>query len=230
MKKFSLICLGSFALFCIGCKSNTSSPSPKDAEVQVLLKNGHEYVDLGLPSGTKWATCNLGATVPEAAGLEYAWGETKNRYEFSEESYRFYDERLYNFEYAYSKYQVDSYNDSFKPDQIMVLSLNDDAARSEWGYPWRIPTKADFYELMNACKWTWRDGDNPGYEVIGANGNNIFLPAISGNHNGYPYFTYFWTSELEDNLTAFTLYLEKGKNTISSVGRIWGLPIRAVFK
>lgn len=236
MKRFTLICLGVLMLFSAGCKSNSSSSasstasSPKVNEEQVLSKNGHEYVDLGLPSGTKWATCNLGSTIPEAAGLDYAWGETKNRYEFEEESYRFHDDKLYDLEYAYSKYQVSSYSGSFKPDKIMVLSPNDDAARSEWGAPWRMPTKADFYELMNACKWTWRDDDNPGYEVTGTNGKSLFFPAIYGNHNGYPYFSNFWTSELCDNMTAYTLYIEKGMKKISTVGRIWGVPIRPVFK
>ena len=118
--------------------------------------NGHDWVDLGLPSGTKWATCNVGASQPHQYGNYYAWGETTTKSSYTEENSRTLD-----------------------------LSMNDisgnanyDAARANWGSTWRMPTEAEMYELRNNCTWTWKtqSGIN-GYKVTGQNGKSIFLPA-----------------------------------------------------
>lgn len=118
--------------------------------------NGHEYVDLGLPSGLLWATCNVGATAPEAYGNYYAWGDiiTKSNYTSSN----------------YSTYNV----------QITDISGNAqyDAATANWGGDWRMPTKDEVNELRNNCTWTWTTQNSVnGYNVEGPNGNSIFLPA-----------------------------------------------------
>ena len=122
------------------------------------IKDGHEYVDLGLPSGLKWATCNIGAIAPEASGDYFAWGEIKTKKSFSESGSLTYGKKKYSIEIAGNS-------------QL-------DAACANWGGSWRMPTKYECQELIDKCKWKWVtvNGVN-GYKVTGPNGNNIFLPA-----------------------------------------------------
>ena len=116
--------------------------------------NGHEYVDLGLPSGLKWATCNVGAIKPEEYGDYFAWGEIKPK----------------------QRYDDDNYTYKSNPE---TLPLSADAANVNWGGKWRMPTKAEQDELRNYCTWEWTTlNGEKGYKVISKkNGNSIFLPA-----------------------------------------------------
>ena len=117
--------------------------------------NGHDYVDLGL--SVKWATCNIGADSPEGYGDYYAWGETSTKNTYTEKN---------SVTYKKKKYGDISGNPSC------------DVARAKWGGSWRMPTKAEFEELLNKCTWTWTtQGGHNGYKVTGSNGNSIFLPA-----------------------------------------------------
>ena len=118
--------------------------------------NGHDYVDLGLPSGLKWATCNVGASRPEDYGNYYAWGEIQTKSEYTEENSLTYGKDIGNIS-GNSRYDV---------------------ARAQWGSSWRLPTFVEIKELKDKCKWEWITiGSNKGYRVTGPNGNSIFLPA-----------------------------------------------------
>ena len=121
-----------------------------DLKIENQLQSDHECVDLGLSSGVKWAICNIGANKPEEYGDYIAWGETKAKSE-------------------YPKY---------KTKMFPISNTSRDAATVQWGDLWRMPTKRDFKELLEMCKWEWVkiNGTN-GYKVIGPNGNSIFLPA-----------------------------------------------------
>ena len=143
----------------------------------------HEYVDLGLTSGTLWATCNVGATRPQDVGLFFAWGDTEGHgsdisdgYYFSWENYKWgevIDDDTY-----FTKYCTDSSRgkDGFT-DGKYELDLEDDAAYKNWGSEWRTPSKEEFDELKTECTWTpMTIGEVKGYEVEGPNGNTIFLP------------------------------------------------------
>ena len=154
-------------------------------------------VDLGLPSGLKWATCNVGATQPEDYGDYFAWGETETYYEkgsaqsktpewkygkaagYLWDSYKF---ELGTDNYGpFSKYVISS---SFGTvDNKTVLDPEDDVAHVKLGGAWRMPTDAEWGELIDNCTWVWttQKGVN-GRLVTGPNGNSIFLPA-SGNRN-----------------------------------------------
>ena len=141
--------------------------------------NGHEYVDLGLPSGLKWATCNVGANKPEECGYYYAWGETKTKEVYDTETSLTDGKKLGDFS------GVERY----------------DAARANWGGSWRMPTKSEFEELVNNCTWTFISiGGNSGHIVEGPNGNSIFLPAAgylegqskAKNHKGKE--GHYWSS------------------------------------
>ncbi|MBP5713472.1 MAG: leucine-rich repeat domain-containing protein [Prevotella sp.] len=140
--------------------------------------NGHEYIDLGLPSGNLWATCNVGANSKEESGYYFAFGETepKELYLWS------------NYKYANgSKTTITKYcssSDYGTVDNKTKLDNEDDAAFVNWGSAWHTPTREEGEELVNSCSWTWMqvNGRN-GYKVTGPNGNSIFLPA-----SGYMYY------------------------------------------
>jgi len=123
-------------------------------------------VDLGLPSGTKWASCNVGASSPEDYGDYFAWGETSPK-----DSYTTDNSTTYGVSYSdlQSKGIIDSDGN---------LTAAYDAATVNWGKGWRMPTKTQIEELVNNCTWTWtsQNGVN-GKLVTGPNGNSIFLPA-----------------------------------------------------
>ena len=139
--------------------------------------NGHEYVDLGLASGLKWATCNVGASLPEECGDYYAWAEVETKSTYSGENCVTYGKNMSDI----------SGNTTY------------DVARKKWGSSWRLPTRAEFQELLDKCKWEWTtQGGKEGYKVIGPNGNSIFLPAAGycdgsslygAGENGY-----YWSS------------------------------------
>lgn len=139
-------------------------------------ENVHDYVDLGLPSGLKWATCNVGATKPEEYGDYFAWGETTGK----QSGKTTFDWSTYKWcngsQTTMTKYcSSSSYG---KVDNKTVLDAEDDAATANWGKGWRMPTLAEFKELRNSCTWTWTTLNGfKGYKVVGTNGNFIFLPA-----------------------------------------------------
>ncbi len=154
----------------------------------------HEYVDLGLSSGTLWATCNVGASKPEDYGSYFAWGETTPKTEYEWSTYKYGSD--YN---ELTKYCTkDSYG---IVDNKTVLEASDDAATANWGSGWRMPTTEEQQELCDNCTWTWTtlNGVN-GYKVVAENSNSIFLPAA-----GYRSATslgaagsdgYYWSSSL----------------------------------
>ncbi|MBQ3576658.1 MAG: hypothetical protein IJA28_04490, partial [Coprobacter sp.] len=137
--------------------------------------NGHEYIDLGLPSGIKWATCNVGATTPEEYGDYFAWGETEPKDFYNWNTYKHCVE---NGDY----YSVNSYcpnSDIGVEDNRTILDAEDDAASANWGGSWRMPTKKEQEELLNNCIWSPpSQNGKSGYKIISKiNGNSIFLPA-----------------------------------------------------
>ena len=158
-----------------------------DVESVSGTANGHDYVDLGLPSGTKWATCNVGATAPEEYGNYYAWGEITTKATYSWDNYS-WDNYFY-----------------YSNDGKTVLAPTDDAAHVNWGASWRMPTDAAWTELLENCRWKWTDDYN-GTGVAGQivkskiNGNSIFLPAAGDRYNGDLEYAgligYYWSSSL----------------------------------
>ena len=157
-----------------------------------------EAVDLGLPSGLKWATCNVGASSPEDYGDYFAWGETTTKSSYDWSTYKWcngsYDTQ--------TKYNTDSSYGTV--DNKTVLDLEDDAARANWGGNWRMPTDEEFVELYNNCTWTWttQNGVN-GYKVTSNNnGNSVFFPAAGFYNASSLYFGgssgYYWSSLLTD--------------------------------
>ena len=137
------------------------------------LINGHNFIDLGLPSGLLWAETNIGAETAADDGNYYAWGETTTKSSYSWDTYK----------YGTSTDNITKYNST---DGKTFLEIADDAACVNWGNSCHMPTKADFEELLNSdnCTWTWTSMKNSsGSSVNGCkvtskkNGNYIFLPA-----------------------------------------------------
>ena len=136
----------------------------------------HEYVDLGLPSGTLWATCNVGAANPWDYGDYFAWGETTTKSSYWWDSYTYCRDGDYN---KLTKYCTESdYGYNGFTDNKRKLEKTDDAATANWGSDWCMPTIEQFQELTGKCSWTWTTlNDKKGYNVKGQNGKSIFLPA-----------------------------------------------------
>ena len=176
---------------------NTSLKATCEINVINGNANGHAYVDLGLPSGTLWATMNVGATSPEDYGDYFAWGEVTGKTYFSWSNYK-YCNGTYD---SMTKYCTNEKNGNV--DNKTELELSDDAARHNWEGSWRIPSKAQLYELYDKCIWTWitQNGIN-GYLVSSKkNGNSIFLPA-AGLYSGEDmphgsYAGYYWSRSLD---------------------------------
>ena len=165
----------------------------------------NDCVDLGLASGLLWAKYNMGATEPTDRGNYYAWGETSTKKKYNGSSYKHFKVD----DYANVK-KIYKYNEG---DGKEVLDLEDDAARANLGVGYRIPTKADWEELLDDCKWEAVTVTLPieldpaqkksvaRWKVTGPNGNYIILPATggvkrTGVYFGYEYFDYdtFYTT------------------------------------
>ena len=171
---------------------------------QTFAQNKHQYVDLGLPSGTLWATCNVGATTPEGYGSHFAWGEITTKTFYRWDTYR-YSRGDYK---ELTKYcnKSDCGANGFT-DRLTVLQASDDAATANWGSGWCMPTKAQWEELYQntTTKWTTRNGVK-GRLFTAKNGNSLFLPAAGyrwgekGNeHGGAGVDGYYWSSSLSTN-------------------------------
>lgn len=205
------------------------------ADVTFLIQrvlNGYwsdDYVDLGLPSGTLWATRNIGANSPEDYGDYFAWGETspKNNYDWS------------TYEWCNgSMYSLTKYNTTTNygiVDNKTELDLEDDAAYVNWGPSWRMPTKEQQDELRERCTWTWttRSGVN-GCQVTGPNGNSIFLPAAGdrwdGSLDNVGSYGLFWSRTLDpgSSFYAYGLNFHLGYVYWDGNYRDYGLTVRAV--
>ena len=133
----------------------------------------HEYVDLGLPSGTLWATTNIGAANPWDYGDYFAWGETTTKSKYDWSTLKYCEDNTGD---KFSKYNTQSEFGSV--DNKSTLERTDDAAAANWGSDWCMPTLDQIQELEGKCKWVWTtDHGVNGYKVTGPNGNSLFLPA-----------------------------------------------------
>lgn len=171
MKK-ALVLAMALAAVCI-MPSCEKDPKPNETTTGTL--NGHEWVDLGLPSGTLWATCNVGADTPESYGDYFAWAETEPKTTFTWINYKYCNgawDKL-------TKYcTMSKFGDNGFTDDLTELQLQDDAARVKWGNGWLTPSKEQWTELYKNTTHEWMTQNGvTGCLVTGSNGNCIFLPA-----------------------------------------------------
>ncbi len=200
-------------------------------------ENHPHMIDLGLPSGTLWACCNVGANNPEDYGEYFAWGEvtpqSSNRYYW--DSYKWCNGD-YN---KMTKYCTRSNygNDGFV-DNKTVLDAEDDAAYVNWGGDWRMPTIAEFDELLanTTSEWTTQNGVNGRKFTSKTNGKSIFLPAAgyrwigellyAGSNGNY------WSSTLIESrpYDARHLYFDGGGVYTGDFYRYHGRSVRPVHQ
>lgn len=180
-----------------------AEPTPTDNNTST-----HEYVDLGLPSGTLWATCNVGANSPEEYGDEFAWGETETKSHYDIDNYK-YANGAYNKLTKYCRDKEDGYNGY--TDSLTTLERSDDVAYQKWGSDWCMPTIEQMEELFDECTWTLttRDGKK-GYEVKGPNDNSIFFPGGETDSSDDYYYGYYWSSSIffTGRASVFCFYAE----------------------
>jgi len=180
--------------------------------------NHPHIIDLGLPSGTKWACCNLGASTPEDYGNYYAWGETSPKSVYSWDTYQ----------YGSSKDNVVNIGSD-------IAGTGYDAATANCGAPWHMPTKAQCDELLTSCTsvWTTQNSVN-GRKFTGPNGGTIFLPAAGyrwGSGLGLAgSYGYCWSSTLTESDPLGAWYLGFGPIGVGTYGyyRYYGLSVRPV--
>ena len=177
-------------------------------------------VDLGLPSGLKWASMNIGADSPEGYGSYFSWGEIAPKAEYQEEAY---------FDSGYEVYWLGG---------VEALRASDDAARAALAGGWRLPTLAEWEELRRCCSWKWESyGGRSGYRVTSkaeGNDNSIFIPAAGRVKDTDPVEAgsvgNYWTSELGSGSSrnGLSVHFSYGYFTGANYYRFFGLPVRAV--
>ena len=185
--------------------------------------NGYKYVDLGLPSGLKWATCNVGANSPEEYGLYFAWGETTG----------------YTADDVTSGVRLFTYDEYDKGPTANIytdLTLEQDAAHVNLGGNWRMPTQAEFQELIDNCNDTCTDDYN-GTGVAGevftskVNNNSIFFPyagfCCDSSVNSIGVNGNIWSASWESNIKAYYLYFDS-YSFLDKYYRHCGYSVRAV--
>ncbi len=201
--------------------SETSHANPKVSEPDGYI-NGHGYVDLGLPSGIKWATTNLGANSPSEYGDYYAWGEISSKSSYT---------RKNSLTYGKTKAALES--EGIINSQG-ILNKKYDAASANWGGSWCIPIMSELEELVKKCKWKWcAMGGKSGYMVTGPNGNSIFLAAggysEGASHREVNKYGIYWSASVARH--AWGLYFYPGFNDmIEDIAIEDGMTIRAVSK
>ena len=193
--------------------------------------DGYGYVDLGLPSGTLWAYCNVGATSPTDSGNYYAWGETENKETYNYRTYQYCN----GSSTTLTKYCFDeNYGNEGFVDSLMTLESIDDAASANWGESWRMPTQEEINELINNCTGVYiTQNDINGYLFTGPNGNSIFLSAAGSiSQNDIVNFgtsgIYLSNSLNYDPLSVFSLWINSDGSYWGSCSRFDGISVRPV--
>lgn len=199
----------------------------------VPIIDGHEYVDLGLPSGTLWAKTNIGATNHEDYGDYFAWGETTIKTDYTWDNYAWsngYWDKLTKYCFQ-SQYGYNGFTDD-----LTELVPEDDAAYVNWGPNWRMPSKDQIQELIDNCtnEWTTINGVNGRLFTSNSNGAWLFLPAAGyrwgnvvkdGGTKGY-----YWGRTINggSSYNGSSIYLSESNVTEWGQGRAYGYPIRPV--
>lgn len=219
--KRTLLILSTVILFFGGCtkdiefeQETTYVITDGKMEKTIDTINGHYYVNLGLPSGLKWATCNVGAASTAEIGDYFAWGETKPK-----ESYTIGNSLTYD-----------------KLMEDISGSERYDAATANWGAPWRMPTKDELQELIDECEWIKTTVNGvAGFLVTGPNGNSIFF-RLTGYYDGTSFQVatnlQLWTStpSPDDDTRAYRFDYDSTKPSLKVTLRSFGKVIRPVIE
>ena len=199
-------------------------------------KKSPEWVDLGLPSGLLWATCNLGANSPEEYGDYYAWGETTTKPVYNWNIYKYCTAGAEGGLAMLTKYSTNSGHDFVgTPDDLTTLEAMDDAATQKFGDGARMPTVDEWQELIDntTAEWTQVNGVN-GRKFTAANGNSLFLPAAGCCYglglDAADEYGHYWSSSLiaDGPNYAWHFYFSLDNWGVDGYHRADGLSVRAV--
>ena len=237
MKKYWYLFLVPVFIGLTACHDDNEEPEQREQRESYLScpDNHHPHlINLGLPSGTLWACCNVGATAPEGSGGYYAWGETEEKSEG-------YDWK----NYIYSNGSQNSYIDI----GLTICGTEYDVAHVKWGGYWQMPSFEQIQELATKCYYEWTEvNGTKGIKFIGVNGGSIFMPAAwrkikdnsiieemgcywSGSRD-FPVqptvqddaYNYFYVSN------AHVLLFSKNRCGLNNQNRAFGLTVRPVAK
>ena len=197
--------------------------------------NNHPHaIDLGLPSGTKWACCNVGANKPEAYGGYYAWGETSEKSVYNDVTYKYSTGKDKDGDGIYENTNKVTYQKL----GLTICGTQFDVAQTKWGGNWRMPSSDQIKELIDECKYEWITFNGiKGARFTGPNGRSVFLPA-TGNHyksrlNYAGEEGYYWSGTLQSQLFEFeaiTLDVRSSKPYHTGHLRCSGISVRPVKK
>lgn len=227
-KKFYLstlrvLMLGVLVMPIVSCEED-------DEQIIECVDANHVHaVDLGL--SVKWACCNVGAHSPEDYGGYYAWGETEEKSDYTEATYKYVRDLDGNGDYHDNEANWINIGSN-------ISGTSYDVAHVKWGGSWRMPTWDEIKELCNKCSWEWTEINGiKGQKVTGPNGNSIFLPA-AGNRldtetNSRGSYSRYWSGMLcvdeYGSDRAYALYFHGGSHEWYSNGYRWyGYPVRPV--
>ena len=237
----TLICgiaIMAFALIFAGCQKPDEPNNGDDINGggnNEVEDTTYACVDLGLPSGLLWATCNVGAETPESYGCYFAWGETEVKDVYDWSTYK-YGHKVGDW-FCLTKYcgiSGEGYNGF--TDNLIVLEAGDDAATANWGSVWHTPTAEQWQELVDHTSGTWtqQNGVN-GKRYTASNGNSIFLPAAGSLiENLDPQYAgdrgYYWSSSLitGNPRSAYGFIIGLASGYLDINGRIRGYSVRPV--
>ena len=171
-----------------GGGTNDPYPDPEPSYTSCPDDNHPHAIDLGLPSGTKWACCNVDASTPEQYGGYYAWGEKETKNVYSWETYDYYSNDDAN--------HLDIGTD--------IAGTIYDVATEKWGTVWSIPSVEQCREFVNNTTSEWVSQNNVfGRKFVGSNGGYVFIPAagryIDDKLKSSGDYGYYWSSTLGDN-------------------------------
>ena len=223
----------------ITCRATDGSDVFAECKVTVAAGDTdvHEFVDLGLPSGTLWATCNIGANTPEEFGDYFAWGETTPKDDYDWDTYKWCngsDETI-------TKYCTDSSDgiNGFTDNRTELLP-EDDAATANWGSGWQMPSDEQLKELFDnkntTAEWTTQNGVNGRKFTSKSNGNSIFFPAtgycLYTNHKEVGSIGWYWSRTLSEygSVNAYDIFFNSDRCHLNGGQRCMGMPVRPVRK
>lgn len=234
MMTLVVVAVGIFFVSCQNKENNSNGGGQSEKE----------WVDLGLPSGLLWATCNLGANSPEESGYYYAWGETETKEVYNWSTYKYCTVDEDGYLRTLTKYNyLSNYGTT---DNLITLDFIDDVATQKLGDGARMPTADEWRELYHntTIESTNMNGVN-GVKFTAANGKSLFLPAVDRYFGsdiiGVGYFGYYWSSSLYKG-TPYSVNPDKAlyyTYSLGSLGKVTmnmehyfdrssGFPVRAV--
>ena len=228
--------------------TDTKSGETASIEVTVTLPlvslcpdDHHPHqIDLGLPSGTKWACCNVGADKPEAYGGYYAWGETEEKDVYNDVTYQYSTGEDGNGDGYYDDYHVETSFDVYGVWQSLgddIAGSQYDVAHVKWGGNWQMPTSEQIEELVNNCTYGGSSMNGvEGGKFTGPNGGTLFLPAAGTRLNdklyGAGYDGDYWLSTQNPSNLYYAIYLSFNSGNASwyNNSRGTGLTVRPVIR